>query len=238
MFCAPVMPKPRMSTVVVAALLPKKSCMTMPACSASRSGTVFAGLARMSSAVMTVRLTGLDRARALLEARRGDDHRFAAREGHIGGKNAASRAHDAPQWLHNLDNTESPSPRRARRAPRMTHGRREGRRGPRPATEETPRRRPERATPRLIHRFRFGPVYGLTRLTARRLPRLESPVACGARSRFRLGPPLAYRCGGSTGVTPVSRLTSDANCSRGTRSGAAGTHSRTARRQRGDRNTR
>jgi hypothetical protein len=60
-FCPAAAPKPRRSTEVEAALLPNRSRILIPACSESRSGTVRAVLRLMSSAVMTVALTGRSR---------------------------------------------------------------------------------------------------------------------------------------------------------------------------------
>ena len=57
-FCAPVMPKPRRSIAVPAALLPKKSRMLIPGCSASSSGSVRAALLAMAAASSTVTLAG------------------------------------------------------------------------------------------------------------------------------------------------------------------------------------
>ena len=54
-FCVPLAPKPRISTVVLAALLPNRSRTLMPACCDRMSGTVFAALLRISSAVITVK---------------------------------------------------------------------------------------------------------------------------------------------------------------------------------------
>jgi hypothetical protein len=57
-FCEPVAPKPRRSTVVVAALLPKRSRIVMPTSPESSSGSVRAGLRAISPAVITVVLAG------------------------------------------------------------------------------------------------------------------------------------------------------------------------------------
>ena len=61
-FCPPVTPKPRISTEVLTALFPKKSCSVIPTCSARRSGTVRAALLAISSEESTVTLAGSLRA--------------------------------------------------------------------------------------------------------------------------------------------------------------------------------
>src|SRR5687768_5053985 len=66
-----------------------------------------------------------------------------------------------------------------------------------------------------------GPVYGLARLGTCAPPsRAVQPSGVWRAWRLSL---LAYRCGGSTGFTPVSRLTRDfTRKSRSTRSGCPG----------------
>src|SRR5687767_1349962 len=63
----------------------------------------------------------------------------------------------------------------------------------------------ERDTPRLVHLIRSGRSTGSRDLHA---PPSQAIEPSGIEARWRsLRPPLAYRCGGSTGVEPVSRLT-------------------------------
>src|SRR6188508_927185 len=53
--------------------------------------------------------------------------------------------------------------------------------------------------PAARHNDPIRPVYGLTSVSRTAFPDLKRPVACGARGGIHR-PPLAYRCGGSTGV--------------------------------------
>ena len=98
--------------------------------------------------------------------------------------------------------------------------------------QETPRRRYQSATPRgSSTRFRSGRYTGSRASSSAPPSQVRKPSGVWrTRGVSDFETPLAYRCGGSTGITPVSRLTSDSTFeSEAPVADATGMHSRTVR---------